>query len=306
MNILSQLANIELEGALRSFLEPAGHRVALCPSATKAPAILHPGATGAVFVQCTTIEAKTIAEVAGFLTAGYGNVFVFAENRTADTDERVLLAGARFVFDVPFRAALVLEILNRIGTVVTPNPSPVASRQIPPPSPHQIRRSPLADIRSVNRLLRNSKDVSWAPFFDWLRETLGLNRAVLYICEPTGDSMQCHYAAGVAREVTDHYPIPLLSGIGLLGQKHHIAFSTESLPANAAGQQARDQMNALGMSWAIPVSEAGDYMGLFLVGVKITGASLSLDDIELLFLLMEEVGGVLRERRELERLRNIK
>jgi hypothetical protein len=272
----------------------------------KAPAILHPGATGAVFVQCTSIDAKTIAEVVGFLTAGYGNVFVFAEKRTADSDERVLLAGARFVFDVPFRAPLVLELLNRISTAVTHNPSPSSSRQIPPPAPLPFRRSPLADIRSVHRLLRNNKDVSWAPFFDWLRETLGLNRAVLYICDPTGDTMQCHYAAGVARQVTDHYPIPLLSGLGLLTQKQHMAFSIESLPVSVPGQQARDQMNALGMSWAIPVSEAGDYMGLFMVGVKITGANLSMDDIELLFLLMEEVGGVLRDRREIERLRNIK
>jgi len=294
----------QLAAALRSIVSQAGLHTVAAESVVLAPSTLPPQAAHAVFVYGHAVDADAVAVVKHVRQAGYRPIYVVCERCSEDWTERVYLAGASFVFSDALRGDLILELLSRGShqPIAESVPSPSASEVSSPPVPPLGRTHLLSELRDFSRLLRANNDGPELihSYLDKLRELLGLNRAALFLSQgTTKTTMDCVYAVGLPRELWEDFPLSMMSGLGLLNQTQQVALHLSTLPTGPHGADARRQMSALGMQWAVPLATNGELLGVFLAATRATGRPLAFEEIELVFLLLEELAGALVSHRRM-------
>lgn len=291
-----------LAAALREILAPASYLVVAADSISRAPSAIPPAAAHGAFLSATDLDAKAIEDIRELREAGYETVYVVCETARDDWLERAYMAGASFVFSGRLRGSMIVEVLARRAPSKQEAPrdtahAPQSSCGIPNTSG---RVQMLAEFRDFSRMLRTNStaDALVPAYLGSLREKLSLNRAALFMVGDRGARMDCAFAVGVQRDLWAEMPIPLHSGIGVLVQSRQVAMHVSALPHCKDGANARHLMFAMGMQWAVPFASDGEFLGVFLAGSRATGASLAGEEIEIMFLLLEELAGALVANRK--------
>lgn len=296
--------------SLRAIVLPSGYEVSHATSVEDASKVCAPAATKAVFVYADTADVRMTEKVSRLGVLGYCPVYVALEQHAGEWEERSLLAGAAFVFHLPWRAGLVLSRLQAI-------PLPPARSSNPPfqtPPPPRGSSSPfggpgaspwggnplLARLHGVAQVFRHASqpDTFADAFLGQIREALALNRVALYLApEGHGRALECAYVAGIEPKRWKMASFSLDAGMGHWMAEHLVAISIGTMDRYTLEPSVRDEMEGLGAQCAIPIQGGDEFMGILLVGSRVTGYPLTDDEIELVYLLGLELGRTLKAGR---------
>lgn len=311
MRILSISALGRLSDSLRAVVGPAGFEVVHASSIVDAAGICAPSSAQAVVVHAAAADARLVDGVRELTRLGYRPVFAALEAPAREWEERVLLAGAAFVFHMPWRSGLLLSRLGAAGAKLASeggaapagapalegsSRSPFAADDLVSPGSNPL----LARLHDVAHLFRHASqpDEFAAAYLDRIREALALNRVALYLApEGAGRALECAYAAGIEPKRWRMATLSLDAGMGRWMAEHMIALSLGTMERYGLEPAIREEMNALGAQCAIPVQGGDAFIGVLLVGSRVTGYPLTNDEIELVYLLALELGRTLKAGR---------
>jgi nitrogen-specific signal transduction histidine kinase len=311
MRLLSISDLPRLADSLRAIVEPAGYSVSHALTVEDAARICAPASAKAVVVHAEMADARLTERVARLCGLGYRPVFVALNSESREWEERALVAGAAFVFHMPWRSGLLLSRLRGIppqrdaaGGAPLPE-APVLPRGSNPPfggaEPMAWSANPLlARLHEVAHLFRHASqpDTFAGAYLDRIREALALNRVALYLApEGAGRALECAYAAGIEPKRWKMATLSLDSGMGRWMAEHVMAISLGTMERYGLEPAIREEMNGLGAQCAIPVQGGDEFMGVLLIGSRVTGYPLTNDEIELVYLLALELGRTLKAGR---------
>jgi signal transduction histidine kinase len=283
--------------ALRTLIEPAGWDLLLAPNLPAALDATAPNLCGCLFLHGRAIDARLVDSVHESVRAGFSNTFVIAEEAAAEWEERAYTSGASFVFLLPLRAPLLFGQLNKILPPARPA-APLLAGPNHDAVPQPANPSELAIIRDFGRLLRHANDAGSfvSAYIEHLREVLKVNRVALYVCDPVGGSrLTCAFTTGLDSQISRSVDLSLDVGIGAYARLYGLVLSINGpMPLDPA---VRREMDALGATIAIPVRTREQLMGVLLVGPRLMGEPLGRDQVDILFMLMEDLALVLRNAR---------
>lgn len=292
--------------SLRALVGPAGYDVSHAASLEDAVTICAPAAAKAVVVHADVAGARLTEMVGRLAGYGYRPIFVAVNAHSGEWEERALLAGAAFIFHMPWRSSL---LLNRLAGIEPARPAAPSLPEPPPPArgssspfaagePAAWGANPLLSrLHEVAHLFRHASqpDMFAGAYLDRIREALALNRVALYLApEGGGRALECAYAAGIEPKRWKMATFSLDSGIGRWMAEHMMAISLGTMERYGLEPRIREEMTSLGAQCAIPVQGGDEFMGVLLVGSRVTGYPLTNDEIELVYLLALELGRTLK------------
>lgn len=243
----------------------------------------------------------TIAFVKG--AAAALPIFVFYDRSQGPWEEEIILAGAHSAFPFPIRAKLLKVALER----ARPRLPSLGGRSLPQPGDGSPVPAPrltdngevLSLLRDLSRLLVHAGD---GPLFvdaylKKLREVLRCARMVLYLADSGSPDrkLKCHVALGVDPSLFASIRLTQTDGLGsILANRAGIVLRTQLREENPLEAVAIRELNVFGVNLAVPLVARDGLVGALLIGPKIAGADFSESELTLLFHLMEELGGIIR------------
>jgi CheY-like chemotaxis protein len=166
-------------------------------------------------------------------------ILVFAGPKHLEWEEEAYLKGATYVLSKPVRARMLSALLDRLwlAPVAAPAPAPQSVPAAEParmvePSPSAIPSLPLGSqnlgvLRGFSSILTHSLDseAMLRRFLLQLREHLGINRAAIFLREPTrcfgewitseeSRRMRSACAMGLPASLLEHFELSFDTGIG--------------------------------------------------------------------------------------------
>lgn len=233
-------------------------------------------------------------------------VVIYASAKQWEWEEEAYLLGVENILAKPVRGGLLLAVLSRLWgrrpapdspprKPSPPEPAPVAE---PRPSPERTLRvlSELSDILAHSL----SSDSLLRECLRLLREILGVNRAAIFLRQPTASGcgipskpedllLRPVCALGLPPELLDHLVLSQDRGIG-----HYIYRFGRIL--KSAGEEARQDPVAqkefalLGVQVAIPILDRESVIGVAVFDGRVTGEFFANEELALIFHLLERVG----------------
>ena len=307
--VLSELARVA--DSLLPIVQPAGFEVSHAKTIEEAVGTCAPAAASAVILHSAVADARLAEKVSRLGALGFRPVFAALDAQSEEWEERTLLAGAAFIFHTPWRADL---LLSRLRGAANEPPGVSAKRAEIEKAPPRPSSNPpfasdgtmwganplLSKLHEVAQLYRHASqpDAFATAFLDRIREALALNRIALYLApEDGGRTLVCAYVAGIEAKRWRMATLSLDAGVGKWMAEHLVAISIGTIERYGIDREIRDEMNALGAFSAIPVQGGDEFMGVLLVGSRVTGYPLTNDEIELVYLLSLELGRTLKAGR---------
>ncbi len=243
-------------------------------------------------------------------------IIVYTGAQQWEWEEEAYLQGATHVLTKPFRARLLLALLERLwpaaaATRITAVP-PVPPRleiypaYSGPAAPAVGASQTLSVLRDFSGILTHSLNAEGMvkQFLLLLREILSVNRAAIFLRQPFSSG------AGIS-SVVHSSQLRAVSAIGLSpGLFHHLELSFDSGIGShvfrlgrilrRSSEEARNDMEAqkefelLGAQVAIPILDRENVLGVAVFDGRITGEPLVNSELELIFHLLEQLGLALK------------
>ena len=242
-------------------------------------------------------------------------VIAYTAAKKSEWEEEAYLHGVTHVLTKPVRIRLLSELLDRLWeaprrTAQAPPPLPVPppiSRTMEPPSPRFVGASQtLGVLRDFSSILMHSlnAELMLKQFLLFLRETLGVNRAAIFLNRPSppsieppsaeeGRRLRAVSAIGIAPGLLEHFELSPDSGIGaqLASLGRILRRNSDEARADAGTQK---EFELLGAQIAVPILDRETIVGVAVFDGRVTGEPLANDELELIFHLLEQVGLALR------------
>ena len=302
MNLLVISPAPAIADSLRAAIAGAGYAVVHSSSAKDALAVCAPGAAAAVFVHAEKADAELATTVAELRGAGYLPVYAVSQSTDPEWEERVYLAGASFVFRLPWRTHLLLcHLGSRPSRLSSRPPFTLPAPPANPGSPSSPNRRLLESLHEFAGLLRDTHQPErfTEEFLNRIREALALNRVALYTRPSAASSTawECTFAAGVEPRLWRNVSLPLDRGLAAWMLEHAVSLSIHTVERFGLDPSVRDELLSLGMQTAVPVQARDEFVGVLLLGAKVTGLPLTNEELELVYLLMLELGQSLQNAR---------
>ncbi|HEX3797672.1 MAG TPA: ATP-binding protein [Verrucomicrobiae bacterium] len=303
----------EFPEAIRAGLNLENYRIVHCSNLEEAEPLLHRGLLSACILDLETADVRA-TWVIEKLRRQLPNcpLIVFTSAAQRDWEEEAYLKGVSQVLTKPIRPRLLNNILERIFSKPAPVSNPSASgsnqpmlrqmesaRPAAPVSQHVLQA--LEVLRHFSAILTHSLDseAMLKKFLLLLRETVGVNRAAIFLREPsvmfTGKnatedtrSLRKACAMGLPNGLLEHFELSFESGIG-----GHIFRSGRILRRNS--EEARhdvemqQEFELLGAQVAIPILDREVLIGIAVFDGRLTGEPLVNGELELIFHLLEEL-----------------
>jgi signal transduction histidine kinase/CheY-like chemotaxis protein len=241
-------------------------------------------------------------------------VIAYTAAKKSEWEEEAYLHGVTHVLTKPVRIRLLSELLDRLWeapqrTVQTPllPAPPQFSRTTELPAPRFVGASQtLGVLRDFSSILMHSlnAELMLRQFLLFLRETLGVNRAVIFLNRPSpppieppsaeeGRRLRAVSAIGIAPGLLEHFELSPDSGIGaqLASLGRILRRNSDEARADAGTQK---EFELLGAQIAVPILDRETIVGVAVFDGRVTGEPLANDELELIFHLLEQVGLALR------------
>jgi two-component system nitrogen regulation sensor histidine kinase GlnL len=245
-------------------------------------------------------------------------LIAFTAITSADWEEEAFLRGVSHVLTKPVRERLLQSVLEK--TLTPPAAAPRFAPSVPAGNTAIFNRA-AADPQAAGRFAGNSQtldvlrdfsgilthsldaEAMLKQFLRFLRETLGVNRAAIFLNRPCTlttamepeISRRLHAAAatGLAPGLLEHIELSLDGGIGAQVSRLGRILRRDSDEARADGETQKE-FELLGAHIAVPVLDRDAVIGVALFDGRITGEPLVNVELELIFRLLEQVGMGLR------------
>ena len=234
-------------------------------------------------------------------------LILYASAPGQEWEEEAYILGASQVLAKPVRAALLNAVLGRLLA------DKVALEHAEAALPHRAEARPAAELSQspspTLELLRNYSSILLhdlnaesllKEFLISLRKIIGVNRAAIFLRQPGGSladtpepvgARRLHSACaiGLAPGLLEHFELSLESGIGGHLFRHGRILRCDSAEAERDSQM-RKEFDLLSAQVAIPVLDRESLVGVAVFDGHVTGESLSKEELQLVFHLLEQLG----------------
>ncbi len=230
-------------------------------------------------------------------------ILLYAESKNWEWEEEAYLHGVAHILTKPVRPRLLQTILERLWTPATlrveTKVSPTAAGQKSEPG------QPLSEtglkalqalevLREFSAILTHSlcAEAMLKQFLLFLREVIGVNRAAIFLTTPkegTVRGLKTACAIGLSSGLLEHFEMNFERGIGgVLFRNGKVLRRTS---AEAVGDaEIQREFETLGAEVAVPVMDREKLVGVATFDGRITGETLSNEELKLIFQLLEELG----------------
>ena len=314
--LLVLAAHPDFAETIRAGLSPEQYRVVHRADAQEAEPLLAHGLASACILDLELLGVQGIWAIEK-LRRHDANcpVIAYTAAKKSEWEEEAYLHGVTHVLTKPVRIRLLAELLDRLWAaqrraIQTPPLVPISPsvpRTVEPPAPRFVGASQtLGVLRDFSSILMHSlnAELMLKQFLLFLRETLGVNRAAIFLNRPHslpveppseegGRHLRAASAIGIAPGLLEHFELSPDSGIGaqLASLGRILRRNSDEARADAGTQK---EFELLGVQIAVPILDRETIVGVAVFDGRVTGEPLANDELELIFHLLEQVGLALR------------
>jgi nitrogen-specific signal transduction histidine kinase/DNA-binding NarL/FixJ family response regulator len=309
----------ELAETLRAGLSPEQYRIVHRANVEEAEPLLVHGLASACIVdaEIAGVQEVWILEKLRRRTAKCP-VIIYTGAKQREWEEEAYLQGATHVLSKPVRIRMLAALLDRLWSppaisepvtvpvqVQSPEPARAADQIISSSHLHATYQS-LGVLRGFSAILTHSLDANamLKQFLLLLRELLGINRAAIFVRQPThglgsqlaleqSRRLRAACAIGLSPGLLEHFQLSFESGIG--GQVTRLGRILRRHSEEARRDtETQKEFDLLGAQVAIPVLDRETVVGVAVFDGHITGEPLVNGELELIFHLLEQLGLAVR------------
>jgi two-component system, sporulation sensor kinase E len=230
-------------------------------------------------------------------------IFVIAAENCPEIASQVVECGAELYLPEPVSAQLLRRLLQKPASVQSDQAIlPHASAQVSGSQPMNRPPSELQILRDFSRILGFSLDYKAfsGHFILKLREFVSFSRIALFLQEPASQpiiknarstSLECIASLGIPADLVDCFQLNCEAGLGkaVFSQPRILHVNSPSLDL-----AARKELAVLDCQIAVPISDRERVIGVAVLNGSVTGRDYGDDELQLLYLLMEELGLAIR------------
>jgi len=289
--------------AVRAVLPADEFRVLHHATAWTADHLLSQGAIDGVILDVELTDVRPIRAIEHLRRAMPGcPVIVYANASQWEWEEEAYLLGVDYILAKPVRARLLTSLMARSwrGETVVPRPLPPAPGAQPPAAAARKADAALGALRDFSTILTHSlqTDGLLREFLQLLRETLGVNRAAIFLRpaeEGTSRStpLPAACALGISSQLLAHFALSLRGGIGAHLERHARILRCGSAEVMQDPDISRE-FELLGAQVAIPIHDRESLLGVAVFDGRLTGEHFTSEELALVFHLLEELGLAIR------------
>jgi nitrogen-specific signal transduction histidine kinase/DNA-binding response OmpR family regulator len=286
--------------AIRASTTRDRYHVIHVENVTEAEPLLLRGGVDLALLDVELTDVRAIRLIENFKRVAPGcPVFILAREKEWEWEEDAYLQGVSRILTKPVRAELLNSFLDRElddSRRVTEVSTPIPEEQ---PAFPGLPRGPLESLRDFSKVLIHSLNTSelLRQFLLKLRETIGVNRAVIFLRRPGGlmslreteQSLRPACAIGVEQGIVEHLALSLNQGIGGHLRREGRVLRADSNDART-DREISKEFQLIGARVAIPILDRQTLIGVALFDRRITGESYSSDELALVFHTLEELG----------------
>jgi signal transduction histidine kinase len=237
-------------------------------------------------------------------------VVLAAEYRAGD-EEAAFAEGADLYLSEPLPGRSLERILARYGTSPEPVEPPPSPAGVPAPGAPSAPHSALHVLRGFSDIFGFSLDhrAFTRHFILKLRDYVSFSRIAIFL-EPDASRsfaqgkpasrLECVAALGLPSDLVDCFQLSREVGIGraLTENPRILQPGRRTRPGfGAVDATVAKEFGILGGELAVPVSDRERTIGIAVLSGPVTGREYSEDELQLLYLLMEELGQAVRNSR---------
>ncbi len=282
-------------------------RVTIRPDAMSAATLVERGVFDAVLMLSPTASEHTLDEIRAIRRSGRDAplALVVSGSTPLPWEESALASGADVILREPVSISHILGAFKRIA------PAVANGAGAPPPGPQPtlptVHRGSLEILRDFSHILGYSLDhkLFAEQFVQKVREIVGVSRIAVYLEKPPtavsgiekSPRLSCVAAVGVPPDVIECFELSRNAGIGarMCQAPQILSASHDSFHGlSPADQKIQREFEILGCRVAVPISDRTRTIGVAVLGGHVTGRSFNADELQLLFLLMEELGSAIK------------
>ena len=315
--LLVLAAHPDFAETIRAGLNPEQYRVVPRANAQEAEPLLAHGLASACIVDLELLGVQGIWAIEKLRRHdAQCPVIAYTTDRKPEWEEEAYLHGVTHVLTKPVRIRLLNGLLDRLWaamaqrTAQAPSPAPVSPpfvRTVEPSAPRFAAASQtLGVLRDFSSILIHSlnAELMLKQFLLFLRETLSVNRAAIFLSRPpsplvdspaaeTGRRLRAVSAIGIVPGLLEHFELSHNSGIGaqVASLGRILRRNSDEARADAGTQK---EFELLGAQIAVPILDRETIVGVAVFDGRVTGEPLANDELELIFHLLEQVGLALR------------
>jgi len=302
LNLLAITAQDDARQRVQSLFADTGGRVAFRSDATEGAVLIEKGLFDAVLVVASAPSEHQLDEIRTMRRPRATlPLAVLVDGAPLAWEESALAAGADLILREPVSGAHLVHALRRLAPGQEPATAPAPRPAARPPAVNAAGRAALDILRDFSHILGYSLDhkLFAEQFVQKVREIVGVSRIAVYLEPPrgtvgshlNGPRLSCAAAVGIAPDVIECFDLSRTAGIGAsLIETPQILLAQEV----AFDPKISREFEILGCSVAIPVSDRTRSIGVAMLGRHVTGRDFTSDELQLLFLLMEELGTAIK------------
>jgi signal transduction histidine kinase/CheY-like chemotaxis protein len=236
-------------------------------------------------------------------------VILYASDSHWSWEEEAYLLGVSHILTKPVRARLLNSLLDRLFAAKAPVEAERAISSARPRLEEKrggeastVTGRMLAWLRGSSSFLPHSlcEESLLKEFLLLLREILGLNRSAIFLraaprvagaAETPGRSQRLTSACalGVPSSVLEHFELSLEAGVGGYIFRSGRVLRRDSHEVERDLRMARE-FDLLGVRVAIPILDRESLVGVAMLDERITGETMTSDELALIFQLLEQLG----------------
>jgi signal transduction histidine kinase len=233
-------------------------------------------------------------------------LILYADAPGLEWEEEAYVLGVSQVLAKPLRARLLNSVLARVlaGKPAPEHPRPFPSAFERPAAGPGIIPAPSLDLlRNYSSILLHNLNAEslLKEFLLSLRKIIGVNRAAIFLRQPPGALAGTLELAGGGRQLRpacaigltpgllEHFQLSLESGIGGHLFRHGRILRRDSPEAERDPLMLKE-FDLLSAQAAIPVLDRESLVGLAVFDGRVTGESLTQEELQLVFHLLEQLG----------------
>jgi signal transduction histidine kinase len=305
----------ELYESIRSGINPEQYRVIHRATVEEAEPILAQGLADAciVDVELTNVQGVWFVEKLRRL-APKAPLIIYTGAKQWQWEEEAYLQGATHILSKPVRPRMLNALLERLwpGTAQTAARAPRVAEgetirgqagRLPyfEAAPVQGTAQALGVLRDFSAILTHSlnAEAMLKEFLLRLREILSINRAAIFLRQPSGSfeggateegrRLKAACAVGLSPALLEHFELSFEGGIGarLFMSGRILRRDSEEVRNDPEMQK---EFEILGAQVAVPILDREMVIGVAAFDGRITGEPLVNSELELIFHLLEQLG----------------
>jgi signal transduction histidine kinase/DNA-binding NarL/FixJ family response regulator len=304
----------ELAETIRTGLSPEQYRVIHRTTVEEAEPILAHGLASACIldVELSAVQGVWVLEKLRRRSPRCP-LIIFTSTKQWEWEEEAYLQGASHVLTKPVRMRMLTALLDRLWETSIPtaplsHPSPASPPEYlktpaaPAASSPQTTFQSLGPLRGFSAILTHSLDADamMKQFLLLLRELIGINRAAVFLRQPSnwmGEKitldenrrLRAACALGLSPGLLEHFELSFETGIG--GQMARLGrILRRSSEEARLDLEAQKEFELLGAQVAVPILDRETVIGVAVFDGHITGEPLANPELELIFHLLEQLG----------------